>query len=456
MSTKFILRLHFAYLFLVISFLSYSQEDCHVPPALRQHLQQALDSTANSLSIKGVSAAINLPNNKILTLVSGNSYDNVKITPKMLFGAGSITKNFVAAIVLQLSEERKLSINDPISKYFPDHNNIDRNITIKELLNHTSGIYNYTDNENFFPVVFSDPAKTWTSEEIFTYVLEPYFEHGTNYFYSNTDYVVLGCIIQKITGKSVLDELNKRFFRPLQLKSTFFYPDQVYTGELSHVFAGDMDYYPLVGSSLFSCAWSAGGIISTPSDLTKWSKALCGGRVLKRASMLKMLEPSEFNSNYGLGTMLLNVDGQITYGHYGNILYNSYVNYFPDDNISIAVMENNAGVLAESVMVDLYKAYKNYIPQIPKPKIEISCYPVPFNNSVTFSYELYAEARVMLKISNVFGQEVALFPNCEGQSGKHTIMWNGMDRQGNSVPEGLYYYTFMVGKEMYGGIIIKK
>ncbi len=456
MNTKFIVRGHFVSLFLLISFLCYAQEDCYVPAALRQKLQQTLDSSATSLGIKGVSAAINLPDEKILTLVSGYSYDNVAITPKMLFGAGSITKNFIAATILQLGEEHKLSINDPIFKYFPDHKNIDRNILVKELLNHTSGVFNYTDSTTFFPTVFSDPAKIWTSEEIFTYVSKPNFVHGTNWFYSNTDYVILGCIIQKVTGNAVLTELNDRFFKPLKLKSTFFYPDEAYEGELSHVFAGDMDYFPLVGPSLFSCAWSAGGIITTPSDLTKWSKALYGRKVIKRSSMQKMLEPSDFNPNYGLGTMLENVDGQITYGHYGNILYNSYVNYFPDDKISIAVMENNAGVLAESIMVDLYRAYKNYKPQLSKPKIEITCYPVPFKNSVTFSYELYTNARVMLKISNAYGREVAIFTNCDGQNGKHSIIWDGMDIQGKPVPAGLYYYTFIVDKEIIGGVITKQ
>jgi D-alanyl-D-alanine carboxypeptidase len=270
MKTTFVLKSHFVSLFLVISLLSYSQEDCHVSIGLRQKLQQALDSSANSLSVKGVSAAISMPDGKTLSLVSGYSYDAVEVTPKMLFGAGSLTKNFIAALILQLSEERKLSINDPISKFFPDHNNIDRNITIKELLNHTSGLFNYTENPVFFPTVLSDPSKIWTPEEIFTYVLAPNFVHNTSYYYSNTDFVVLGCIIQKITGHSVSAELNKRFFRPLQLRSTFFYPEQEYIGELSHVFAGDMDYFPFVGPSLFSCAWTAGSIITTPSDLVKW------------------------------------------------------------------------------------------------------------------------------------------------------------------------------------------
>lgn len=456
MSTKFTRRFYFVFLSLVITFQSYSQEDSHVSYGLRQKLQQTLDSSATSLGIKGASAAINLPDHKILTIVSGNSYDNVSITPGMLFGAGSITKNFMAALVLQLSEERKLSINDPISKYFPDHRNIDRNISIKELLNHTSGIYNYTDSSTFFPTVLSNPTKVWTTEEIFSYVSKPNFVHGTNWFYSNTDFVVLGCIVEKITGKSVSTELDKRFFKPLELKSAVLYPDEAYKGVLSHVFAGDIDYFPFVGTSLFSCAWSSGGIITTPSDLTKWSKALFEGRVLRRSSLQKMLEPSEVNPNYGLGTMLLNIDGQVTYGHYGNILYNSYVNYFPDDNISIAVMENNAGVLAQSMMVDLYRAYKKYKPQPNRPKIEVACYPVPFNTSVTFSYELYTDAHVMLKISNAFGREVALFPTCEGQNGKHTIVWDGTDNRGKSVSTGFYYYTFIVDKEIYGGIILKQ
>ncbi|HEY4784633.1 MAG TPA: FlgD immunoglobulin-like domain containing protein, partial [Bacteroidales bacterium] len=177
---------------------------------------------------------------------------------------------------------------------------------------------------------------------------------------------------------------------------------------------------------------------------------------LRRSSLQKMIEPSELNPNYGLGTMIENVDGQLTYGHYGNILYNSYVNYFPEDKISIAVMENNAAVLAESVMIDLYRAYKNYKSEPQKPKIEVTCYPVPFNSSVTFSYELYTNAKVALRISNMFGKEVALFQNCEGQTGKHTIIWDGNDTQRKPVPNGVYYYTFIVDKEIYSGVIVKQ
>ena len=450
------LKFHWVCLFLVISFLSYSQEYCRIPVGLRQKLQDALDSSANSLDITGISAAISLPDNKVLTIVSGYSYDGVEITPKTLFGAGSITKNFIAATILQLSEERKISLNDPISKYFPDHNNIDGNATIKELLNHTGGIFDYTENEVFFDFVFGDPSKIWTTEELFTYVLEPNFEHGTNWRYSNTDYIILGCIIQKITGHKISDLLNKRFFRPLQLKSTVLYPDQELKGELSNVYLDGMDFTDFVGTSLFSCAWTAGGIVSTPTDLVKWSKALYGGRVLKPSSIGKMLEPSEFNPNYALGTMLLDVDGQMTYGHFGDILYNSYVNYFPKDKLSIAVMGNKANTLVESVMLALYSAYKNYNQQPEYPRMEITCYPNPFKNSITFSYELINDAHVTLKISNMFGRQISILKNCNEQSGEHTITWNGTDMKGRLVSPGMYYYTFIVDKQIYGGVIIKQ
>ena len=119
-------------------------------------------------------------------------------------------------------------------------------------------------------------------------------------------------------------------------------------------------------------------------------------------------------------------------------------------------MENNADVLAESIMVDLYKAFKNYKPKPKQPKIDITCYPVPFKNSVNFTYELYTNARVMLKISNMFGVELAMFENCESQKGKHTITWNGKDKQGKTVQAGIYYYTFIVDNEIYGGIIMKQ
>lgn len=457
MKTKTFPRNFFICLFLVVSVLAYSQDDHYLPCALKFKLQQALDNEANNLDVKGLSAAISLPDNKIITLVSGYSYSNVKVNSRMLFGVGSITKNFMTSLTLQLCEEGKLSLNDQIKKYFPDHNNIDGSITIKELLSHTSGIYDYTVNDTFFVNVFNYPSKIWTAEEIFTYVLSPVFEHGTNWQYSNTNYIILGCIIKNVTGNNISAELNNRILNPLKLHSTFFYPEEPYHGRLSHVWLDEeTDFTPYVGTSLFSCAWTAGCLISTPTDLVKWSKALYGGKVICPLSIQKMIEPSEQNPNYALGTMLLNVNGQITYGHYGDILYNTYLNYFPDDSISIAVIGNKANTLMEGTMLALYSAYKSYKSCPDNSKIGITCYPNPFINSITFNYELFSQAKVFLKISNVFGKEIIVLVNKKEQKGEHTITWNGLDKYGRPVSAGPYIYTFIVDNKIYGGIIVKQ
>jgi D-alanyl-D-alanine carboxypeptidase len=456
METKVFLKRSFICIFLFASFLVYSQENCQLPWTLKYKLQTVLNAEAESLGVNGISAALSLPDNKIITITSGYSYENIPIDPQMLMGVGSITKNFISAIILQLVEEKKLKLSDPIYKYFPDHNNIDRNITIKELLSHTSGIFDYTTNEAFFGDVLGDPTKIWTTEEIFNFVLPSVFEHGTSWGYSNTNFVILGCIIRKITKHDVSFELDKRIFRPVHLTSTFLYPEEPYKGELAHVWFDSTDFTEAIGTSLSSCAWTAGGLLSTPSDLVKWSKALYGGKVIKKASLQKMMEPSVQNPNYGLGTMLLDVNGQTTYGHYGDILYNSYLNYFPDDKLSIAVCGNKANILMEGTMLALYTAYKDYKPDNIIKAIEIASYPNPFASSVTFSYELYKNSKVTLKISSVFGKEVVVLKNGNELSGLHTIQWNGADSYGKPVNSGTYVYTFIIDGKAYGGIVVKK
>ena len=439
-----------------VSIESKSQESCPSQRLLKQKLQQVLDDQANSLGVKGLSAAISLPDNKVITLVSGYSYGNIKVDPQMLFGAGSLTKNLIAPIILQLFEERKLSLNDPIYKYFQDHVNIDRNTTIKELLSHTSGISSYTNNPMFFPTVFSNPLKVWIPEELFSYVPLPSFAHGTSWEYSNTNYIILGVIIKKITGNDVVAELNKRIFNPLHLSSTFFYPDEPYSGILSHIWMDTTDYTFLAAPSLFSCAWTAGGIITTPSDLVKWSKGLYGGKILRPMTLRKMEEPCDFNPNYGLGTMLLDVNGQTTYGHLGDILYNSYVNYFPDDKLSIAVMGNKAGSPMQNTMLALYSAYKTYSQKQDKPKIKVDCYPNPFTTSVNISYELKSKATVSLKISNIYNKTIVVLVNNQEQYGKQTFNWNGLNSNNQRQLSGIYVYTLILNGETYSGTIVKQ
>jgi len=118
----------------------------------------------------------------------------------MLFAISSITKNFVAASTFKLIEEGILALDDPISKWLPPYNYIDSTITIRQLLNHTSGIYMFFSNQQIWDDLKKDRTKVWRPEEVLNYIKEPYFDPGEEFRYSNTNYLLLAMIIEKVSG----------------------------------------------------------------------------------------------------------------------------------------------------------------------------------------------------------------------------------------------------------------
>ena len=139
----------------------------------------------------------------------------------MLFGFGSITKTFVAAIVLQLVEEGKLGLGDTLGKWLEEYPNIDTNITVHQLLNHTSGLGGYFRKEHFRSDVEGNLDRVWSPEEILKYVGIPKTLPGDGKQYSNTNYILIDLIVEAATGNPVEQELEERVFRPLRLDHTY-------------------------------------------------------------------------------------------------------------------------------------------------------------------------------------------------------------------------------------------
>jgi D-alanyl-D-alanine carboxypeptidase len=192
---------------------------------LAQLLQAVIDNERISQNLMGISAAARVPGEGIWLGVSGVSDPSTSdsIRPDMIFGIGSITKTFIAALTLQLVEEEQLSLDDSLHQWLPAYQYINSTITIRQLLNHTSGIDDFlnTSDEWFFAMLV-DPWKFWTPEEVLTSFLgPPAFTPGTQWGYSNTNYILLGMIINQITQTEISTEMRNRFGEPLGMNSTF-------------------------------------------------------------------------------------------------------------------------------------------------------------------------------------------------------------------------------------------
>ncbi|MEU6461639.1 serine hydrolase domain-containing protein [Streptomyces sp. NPDC046976] len=275
------------------------------------------------------------------------------------FRVGSVTKSFSAVVLLQLVDEHRLELDAPVNRYLPGLLPDDA-ITVRQVLGHRSGLYDFTND------MFADsvPGFEAVRNRVFTYreLVALSLKHprtnapGAAYSYSNTNFVVAGMLIEKITGHSVRTEYQNRIFGPLKLQDTFYvHPDTAIPGPHAHGYltpdkAGD----PLVDATEQTVSWaqSAGAIISSARDLNTFYSALLGGRLMSAARLAEMEKMNRVNATtaYGLGLRRRDLScGISVYGHTGTVQgYYTYAFATKDGGRSmtaVATTSNNGEVL---------------------------------------------------------------------------------------------------------------
>ncbi|HUS87447.1 MAG TPA: serine hydrolase domain-containing protein [Bacteroidales bacterium] len=327
-------------------------------------LQDVLDRTRQSTNVMGVSVAIIIPGYSPWLSVSGESYPAQPITPDMLFDMGSAGKLILAALVLDLCEDGLLSLDDPVSKYLPAYPNVDGSITIRQLLNHTSGLYDIVPHPGGpFRVPYNsiDFEKWWTIDEIFTILGgEPYFAPGEGFHYTQAGHQLATLIVEKVTQSTVPVEIQKRLFDPLGIDGMLLdfsraiprrfeiahpWVDTDSDGTPEDVFSKSRNWIASLSRILF---------YTRAEDFAIWTHALFGGKVLQVSSLNEMLtfvhpKPEETDGplfiDYGLSVMEINpqlMRGQRTLGHLGSIPgYRAFVGHFTDHGVTMVVLHNS-------------------------------------------------------------------------------------------------------------------
>ena len=324
---------------------------------IEEKLQKVLDDGIIKYDARGVSVAVIFPDQKVWKGVSGISHDTVSIKSDMLFAIGSITKNVVAALTLKLAEEGMLSLDDPLSKWLPRYPYVDSTITIRQLLNHTSGIYMFWDNQEIWDDLKKDREKVWTPEEVLSYIKEPCFAPGEGWRYSNTNYLLLAMIIEKATGSNLSTEFRKRFWQPLNIENAYLSIEEVIPDNQAHVYGdnfnndgSNIDLTFLPRASHESITYGSAGLFMTAEDLAHWCNALFEGEVLHRESINEMLKFVDIGfgprkRGYGLGVELFMrriSSGERAIGHSGaNIGTSAYMVHLPEHHFTIVVMINS-------------------------------------------------------------------------------------------------------------------
>jgi D-alanyl-D-alanine carboxypeptidase len=344
--------------------------------------QHALDLIRSDVGVRGMSATIIDPNGTLISSASNMPGKANPVNTDMIFGIGSMSKTYIEYCLFQLIESsgyssNPLTLDSKIGTWLYEGSNplladsfktlINPDITVGQLMNHTSGIYDYQFNPLYIAAILDDTNKVWSPMDILRYVSNPSFSPGTQYAYSNTNYILLGMIIEQLTGNDVLSVFWDQVISPYNFSHTFMRTLEPVIGNIAVGYEKDINgnYYTAAtfigsGISLYSSSWVCGNIVTTSGELARWmsiyyayqkSHGYIDGADYKR--FWSTWNNDELNAlcttctaEYGLCMMKFDlssiIPGCIVYGHTGRIPgYTGFLMYWPGKDISVAVLMND-------------------------------------------------------------------------------------------------------------------
>ena len=297
--------------------------------------QAALDAARYGAGAYGVTFAAVRDGRLVWSGSSGVARDGLTLLrPNSTMVIGSITKTFVAAAILQLVEEGRLGLDDSVRTHLPEIRQVSRAITIRQLLDHTSGLADVF-NDSTRRGLEEHPERPWSATRLFASLHAPWYQPGEGWAYANTNYYLLGMVIERITGSTLEDEVGRRFLDPYDLSAT-------------HMLGADDPASPL-SPAWATIFWSSGAMASSAGDLARWGDALyddagASATVLGADIGRSMLR---FNrDDYGLGVKRFEeLEPHRAYGHTGLLnTYTAMLVHLPADDVTVAILVNRTNV----------------------------------------------------------------------------------------------------------------
>jgi D-alanyl-D-alanine carboxypeptidase len=316
---------------------------------LKAVLQQKIDSIRQAVDIPSLAFSCILPSGEQITVASG-------MKPEQRMLAGSTGKTFFASLALQLVNEGRLSLDEKVAHYlgreawYPEVQNAEH-ITVRMLMNHTTGIEEYYELGNFMETLIAHPDKRWTPEECISYTLgrPPLFAAGTGWGYADTNYLILGLVVQSITKKEAYKQIEEYFIKPNALGNTEPSVKRELRDLVTGV-SGPGSPFNITGPVLRDnkmlinpqVEWAGGGYISNTTDLARWARIYYDAAWLSEAIRKEMragvTAKTGKNHQYGLGVQIRPSALGTSYGHGGWFPgYLTEMDYFPDKNLSVAI-----------------------------------------------------------------------------------------------------------------------
>jgi D-alanyl-D-alanine carboxypeptidase len=377
-----------------------------LPSSLENRLAFVLDSVCSKYRIKGASVAVLVPNNGVWKSTYGISHIGQPVTSDMMFDVASNTKTYISALLLKLQETGKVDLDDSIGTWIHNVPNVNGQITIRQCLNHSSGIGDYDGGnvgDTYNDSVFKDFNRIWQPEELLQKfpVTAPKFAPGTGWGYSNTNYVIAGLIIKQIMNQPVSKTFRELFFTPHQLNNTVFFPDDPQAGiPFPHIWSmntgnGDhlvdfMDAYNYSNTSVITSGFGCGGMVTTAEDNVLFWHKLFSGQIINDESLAEMTTFIKLSGSwkYGLGLYYSSKDinGRVIYEHGGTSLGFITENVVDSaSGVCITVLTNQDSIKNDILLDQVVAALHKVTLQMPVTGIKenvyesasLKLYPVP-------------------------------------------------------------------------------
>lgn len=348
---------------------NFNFEDSSQSHPRRSKYQAQIDDMTQKGGVVGISMSVDDQDGLWLgSSGKADLYNNINLQPCHISRVGSTVKMYTATLILKLQEEGKLNLDQKIGDHLSGDalksiKNAEK-ATIRQLLQHSSGIYNYIQSAQFQTASINNLIKEWHAEDLLQYAYDKpaYFEPDADVKYSNTNYILLGLLIEKIEGKALYQVFEEKLFRPLNLRYTSFAGKNPVP---ANIIRGYIDLYSnlQVIESTYYSGWdyytADGGLISNPYDMSVFFKALMGGKIITPASLKTMLswktpqeqDPDFYPIQYGLGIFRMETPRGVAYFHSGDAIgYYANMMYFPEDGTTVVYAVNsNYGKIDQAV-----------------------------------------------------------------------------------------------------------
>lgn len=464
---------------LFILTITFNTASAQIYDAVIDNIQGILDSKLNPYGIEGAGLTVIFPNDTVVTFTSGyaNGVNDAISTDKNWHWASG-TKPLTGFVILQMIEEGLINIDDPVGDYLNTQEipNVDSTITIKQLLQHTSGLKEvWTPNEGvLWNAVWSDRSKVWDPKDILSYMPEPYQSKGFHNYSSSNSYI-LSFIIEEVSGKSLETVFEERIFTPLEMESSYLSSGKnIDMTSLNGVWSGSENRSTWPHTSYLSSRSGNSAHISTSADAAIFYRNYYTDSLLTKETMDALKVPangsseviaqnvacfSKITQTHGYETTmftLITTNGETAslFGHGGNGVHNSFSFHWAEKNITLVLAINDFsaintfGALVFDVLcgLDAVVAVSNETESLEiadKFKLDQN-YPNPFNPSTNISFELPSASVVQLKVYNLLGQEVASLVDGRLNSGNHSVNFDA-----SKLSSGVYIYRLSSGGMSY-------